>query len=98
MAALSAILMDECANLWGAVIRQAARDARQVNLVIPSRRRKKERETPFRIRKNKAISDQNRARHSARWFHTDDFRYVCGLCGADSDHVLDLLRKEGLEV
>ncbi len=92
-------VVDRCEELWGAVILQIARDARQATLEIPQEPRPGERLIPFKVRRRKAEVDRYRGRHSLLWFKSPDFRFICGLCGADPDHVLDLLRQyEGLRV
>ncbi len=91
--------VERCAELWGAVILQVARDARQATLEIPEKPRPRERPVPFAIRKRKAEVDQYRGLQSLKWFKSKDFRFICGLCGADPDHVLEQLRRyRGLEV
>lgn len=92
-------VVERCADLWGAVILQATRDARKVGLVVPEEPRQGERMRPFLIRRQKAQVDLNAAHRALAWFRTSDFRYICSLCGADPGHILDQLRlKEGLKV
>ena len=51
-------VVERCAELWGAVILQAARDARKATLVVPKKPRPGERMRPFFIRKRKAEVDK----------------------------------------
>ncbi len=91
-------VVDRCAELWGAVILQIARDARQATLEIPQEPRPGERPIPFKVRRRKAEIDQYRGRHSLLWFTSEDFRFICGLCGADHENILHLLREDGLNI
>ena len=92
------IVMNGCAELWGAVIRQAARDVRMAATVIPDKPRPEERALVFRIRRNRAQSDKYWGHQAQSWFKSRDFRFICGLCGADPENVRDLLRREGFQV
>ena len=91
-------VVDRCAELWGAVILQIARDARKATLEIPHEPRPGERPVPFKIRRRKAEVDQYRGKQSLLWFKSQDFSFICGLCGADPENILDLLREDGLKI
>ncbi len=91
-------VVDRCAELWGAVILQVARDARQATLEIPQKPRPGERPIPFKIRRRKAEVDQYRGKESLRWFTSQDFSHICELCGADPENILSLLREDGLKI